>query len=363
MGNGLLSGRQLVRNEENIYYVGKHGNDANSGRSISDAVLTITQAIALAVAQTPAIDNQFTIYCRDSGEYTESFTLPSWCNLDMADAGITGNIIISDNSTLYAGRITLDGATTAISKTAGAGIAHVNIEQLLLTTGANGVLCTSGSINIFVKYGSSDTGYIIGALTSDHVHFVAKTLLVSGAGIAIGLGAAGHLSGTVSTIEALAGTALLCAGNGDIDLVAGTIEASVAYNIASGSILQCNCADLVGTRTAPGGAIVQVSKAGMYLTEANLTADVGSAQLSGQIIAGTQLVEVAVCANANDCITLPPAVAGYTINVRNNGAQVLDIFPFTSDQIDDGGVNVALALASGASVQLSAIDDVDWYSI
>jgi len=225
MASGILFGRQLVHNEQNIYYVGKHGNDTNSGRSMSDAVLTIAQAIALAAAQTPAVDNQFTIYGRDSAEYAESFTLPSWCNLDMRDAGITGNIIISDNSTLLVGRITLDGATTAISKTAGAGIAHVNIEQLLLTTGANGILCTSGSLNIFMKYGSSDTGYIIGAATTNAVNFVAQTLIVSGAGIAIGLGAAGRLSGTVSTIDAAAGTALLCAGNGDIDLVAGTINA------------------------------------------------------------------------------------------------------------------------------------------
>jgi len=138
---------------------------------------------------------------------------------------------------------------------------------------------------------------------------------------------------------------------------------SVAYNIASGSALKCSCSEIVGTRTAPGGARVQVSKAGMYLTEANLTADVGSAQLSGQIIAGTQLVEIAVCTNPNDCITLPPAIAGYTICIRNNGVNVVDVFPFTSDQIDDGGVNVAYVLAAGASVRLSAIDDVDWYSI
>ncbi|GAH00033.1 unnamed protein product, partial [marine sediment metagenome] len=48
---------------EQIYYVGKHGNDAKDGRSYLNAFLTFTQAIDAINLQSPAIDNYFTIRC------------------------------------------------------------------------------------------------------------------------------------------------------------------------------------------------------------------------------------------------------------------------------------------------------------
>ena len=41
--------------QQQIFYVGKHGNDSNSGTNINTAVLTFTQALTLAAAATPPI--------------------------------------------------------------------------------------------------------------------------------------------------------------------------------------------------------------------------------------------------------------------------------------------------------------------
>lgn len=53
--------------EMQIYHVGKHGNDANSGLTIGTAKLTFGNAITTAVASVPGAANRFAIVCIDDG--------------------------------------------------------------------------------------------------------------------------------------------------------------------------------------------------------------------------------------------------------------------------------------------------------
>ena len=51
--------------ESNIIYVGKHGNDSNTGLNMESAKLTFAAAITAASALTPVADNVVSITCLD----------------------------------------------------------------------------------------------------------------------------------------------------------------------------------------------------------------------------------------------------------------------------------------------------------
>ena len=74
------------------------------------------------------------------------------------------------------------------------------------------------------------------------------------------------------------------------------------------------------------------------------------------------IVEVATCANPNDTITLPAAVAGLQVFVINNGAQTLKIFPASGDNLG-AGANTETTLAAGGSATFVAYDSTNWKAL
>lgn len=91
-----------------------------------------------------------------------------------------------------------------------------------------------------------------------------------------------------------------------------------------------------------------------------LTADTGSSQGDGPLTVGMN--EISVCANAGDARTMPEAVAGvsYTVTIINNGAQAMDVFPFSGDNLG-AGVNIAVSLAAGADITYTSYDATNWF--
>jgi len=91
--------------------------------------------------------------------------------------------------------------------------------------------------------------------------------------------------------------------------------------------------------------------------QAGLTASTVQAQGEGLIL--TQVVEYSTVANTLDTVTLPGAVAGRHVEIFNNGANTLQIFPFVGDDLGRG-VNVASILNAGESVEYTAFDITTW---
>ena len=92
-------------------------------------------------------------------------------------------------------------------------------------------------------------------------------------------------------------------------------------------------------------------------TTASITASTTQAQGQGALT--TAINEVSVCANANDVITLPTAAAGHQIIVINNGAQTLQIFPASGDNLG-AGVNASTTLAAAGKAMFTAWDATNW---
>lgn len=92
--------------------------------------------------------------------------------------------------------------------------------------------------------------------------------------------------------------------------------------------------------------------------QAGITADVGQAQGGSPITAN--IAEIATCANANDSVTLPAAVAGLQVIVTNHGVAAADVFPAAGDAIDEAAADTAKALAVNASMLCYAYDATNW---
>lgn len=75
----------------------------------------------------------------------------------------------------------------------------------------------------------------------------------------------------------------------------------------------------------------------------------------------TRFNEVATVATLADSVKLPTAAAGLVRTVVNNGANAMDLFPGSGDNIDGTGVDTAVSIAAGSSVTLWAADATNWY--
>jgi hypothetical protein len=70
---------------------------------------------------------------------------------------------------------------------------------------------------------------------------------------------------------------------------------------------------------------------------------------------------VETVASAGDSVKLPTAVAGKALTVTNKGANAIDLFPGSGDNIDGTGVDTAVSVAAGSSATLWAADATNWY--
>jgi len=92
-------------------------------------------------------------------------------------------------------------------------------------------------------------------------------------------------------------------------------------------------------------------------TTASITAS--TTQTQGQQPLTMDYNQVSVCANANDVVTLPTAAAGMQVVVTNSGAQTLQIFPASGDNLG-AGVDTSTTLATNKSAIFQAYDATNW---
>lgn len=92
------------------------------------------------------------------------------------------------------------------------------------------------------------------------------------------------------------------------------------------------------------------------------TITASTTQTQGQQALTNDINEISICANANDTVTLPVALAGRHCTVINNGAQTLKIFPASGDDLG-AGVNASTTLVAGTRVFYVAYDSTNWRAI
>ncbi len=110
-----------------------------------------------------------------------------------------------------------------------------------------------------------------------------------------------------------------------------------------------------------GTTLTRIDRLGQHLesTQAGITAS--TTQSQGQQPLTKDLNEISTVANANDVVTIPIAEAGKQCRVINSGANTLQIFPASGDDLG-AGVNTSTTLAAGGVIKFVAYDGTNWIS-
>lgn len=115
--------------------------------------------------------------------------------------------------------------------------------------------------------------------------------------------------------------------------------------------------DFVFDGDSPSLGTITITGAIKHSVTATITAVTPGAQGDGLLT--TEINEVSAVANANDAVTLPNAIAGLEVFIINNGANTLEIWPYTGDDLG-AGVNTATTLAAGSNVTFVAYNATNW---
>lgn len=92
-------------------------------------------------------------------------------------------------------------------------------------------------------------------------------------------------------------------------------------------------------------------------TTSGITAS--TTQTQGQQPLDSDVNQVSTVANANDVVTLPDAEEGKLLYIINDGANTLQIFPASGDDLGNG-VDASTTLAAGGIVGFTAYDATNW---
>ena len=111
--------------------------------------------------------------------------------------------------------------------------------------------------------------------------------------------------------------------------------------------------------TINSSGIVQMEDDKLIAVDTNAGLTASTTQTQGQGALTAQVNEISTVANKDDTVTLPTAVTGVMIEIINNGANTLQIFPASGDDLGLG-VNVGEELEANESVGFVAYTTTNW---
>ena len=235
----------------------------------------------------------------------------------------------------------------------------------LFTVGANGITTiagTAGSASLTVTAG--DVVFSDGSISLTDADNAETVTIINNTATTIGAGAS---AGVVQ----LESTSLTTGNLLNLELTEGTLnggsyigawDATGAEEVFSvsedGATVIKGAAALTAALTLTTGDLVMSDGVLNLGTDAGVTADVGSAQGNGPIT--NSLVQVSTVGTTGDAQTLPVASAGKTVIVTNQGANAMDLFPASGDDINETGANTAVSVAVNETVLCVAYDSTNW---
>lgn len=252
-------------------FVGKHGQDVNTGTTSSNAVLTFNRAMTLAAALNPQSTNPVSVVCLDAGRYTENITIPSYVQMYAPQAHVIGGITLGDQSILTLDTVySSENNQTLLAKTTGTNTSfcHVNEIDGRNHSSIRNVRNTAGSGILFVTaakiwVGASGQGIGDQSVGVGHIHVEVEDLYLAGTNA---LGVAGNLTNSTIIVRGghileygnVTGTTGISVGSsGDIFITMNQIIADTAYNVNGAGNLRLLCPDVQGTRV--GLAVAEFS--------------------------------------------------------------------------------------------------------
>jgi len=273
---------------DQMYFVGKHGNDSNDGLTEEKAFLTFGAAVTAAEAETPTVTNRFVLYCNDAGVYTEDITTSDWIDIKATSAVIDGNITVGNNTS------TRLCTVNKVIKSASNGKAYVDLCLVNTPDGEVGVLNsgTSSDLLVFARKiiaPLNGIGLHNTAAGSD-IHTLINDLDIegnNGIGVQVDAGGVFGVVEYISEVGAPTGTiGIKTTATGEGNLVVSVIDVDTAYDIAASTVLRLTVQKIDGTETvADGGnaAITQADKTTDDLAATGMVNGGGTISLNADI--------------------------------------------------------------------------------
>jgi hypothetical protein len=244
------------RDQTQVIYVSKTGNNSFDGLTPDKAKLTI--AAAITAAGTPASEAAAVrIEVLDSGEYDEDLTHVSYVNICAPSATLKGTQTMATSMCVQARRLINDGATGVITK-ATTRVSIVKAELLWSNGAARLISHTAGTLYVECdRIEQTADDVIYSANSGSIIRIQADDIIVPATKYGIDVAGAdvdGH-------VGAITGGIAIRATTGSAHLSVTEINSTTAYNISAGATLRLFAAALSGTETAADTADVRVTKA------------------------------------------------------------------------------------------------------
>lgn len=300
--------------KDKVFYVGKHGNDANDGKTMNKAVLTFGQALTLAGAESPTSSNVWGIVCEDAGIYAESITMSSYVHLFAANACLDGSITLADDSSVEFEHLKCTSGT-AVTMSSGTGTSYIQLKRLE-TDGANGFENSStGHLNTEVEFyrqtggvGLTGTSGIVHADIQDWDLYGASPTAVQNVNATVNLRTA-NLADRGATGTSVA---FDCDG-GTTNSLAVYVDTDTCHIVESGATLNLIVAYCPGVHVDNGGtinftsAVINVTAGLVVADNAVVRGDGGGRGVQGS---GWSIDD-------NDVLGSGVSHAGYILDVHN----------------------------------------------
>jgi hypothetical protein len=340
--------RRIIQelSQECVYYVGKHGDDADTGYHISEAKLTFGAALTAAASESPDSANQIAIICFDSCEYTENLSIPSWVHVLALNAKLSGAITLANNSSA-AFREQEISSGTAVTKSSANGFAEAKINVMTLTDSANGV--SNSGLNSSLKFTNKklevDDGVAISnsATGTGTLTAVLCNVDIIGTGTAVQVG-----ENATSNVRAskIAGTGTALSVGGTLNSHIEAISATTAYNIASTGTNNIFVGDISGTETVAAGGTSNRIHADVLNTKGDLLTRTDTEYIRHPVGTDTYIL-ISDSAETTGLKWVDPLTTNTAISVQEEGTNVANTPHHTLNFIGgsitatDGGSGVA----------------------
>lgn len=360
-----------LTDNSNIIYVGKHGNDANDGKTIGRAKLTFGSAITAAAAIAPAV-----VYCIDDGTYTENITGVINVDIYAPNATFVGSHTLVSNNKWTIKEVTVLTGVTAFTYNSAGAAAYLKIRRITAAGTGIVLLTSAGNINLQFDCATIENGALISGASVGVTTVIFNDITVDGTGYIFGIAASGqiHAVGAIATDNTGAGTFAYSAAGAAayLELMVNSINMAVLSNITAaidarltatymtGALAQSGAGafDMIGGATIIEGVPIGQSIAALgTFTSCTATNFYTADAAAGFTITGNTLSCDGTDANIDVELT-PKGTGGIKIDGITTGyAGSEEMIIQSSVQTTDATATViwALTLAEGEAVVIDAL--------
>lgn len=250
----VTSGDVELRDQQQVLYVGKHGNDTYDGRTVQSAFLTFGAAMSAATA---SVDS---IVCLDSGSYTENITGKVGVNIFAPNASLTGTHTMATENVWKFNTVTSVAGNIMISFATASGKAVFEANLCICVSTSSVCACTNGDLVVNIERIEVSGNYIVDISTTANVFLSSSNCYAAGgtpaflsgsgtAQVVANIARVSRTPGTATIFYSTSGTpTLVCmTGSAIVNTIANIASGTNAYLMAG--VHSASTAELVGAGT------------------------------------------------------------------------------------------------------------------